>query len=121
MINILLTNIELCLVICIPILALLVIGVILLLFFKLRKRNKEIKVSENVTIIDETIYFAFGGKDNIKNVELKGSRLVIELIDQTKFEKVAIKDYGIDRVLVMSNKITLVGTKVNEIYSLLTK
>lgn len=121
MITVFLSNVELALAISIPLFALLVLAIILILFFKLRKRNKDIKEEENVNVVDETIFFAFGGKDNIKNVELKGSRLVIELVDQSKFIKDAVKGYGIDRVLVMSNKITLVGTNVNKLNELINK
>ena len=107
------------LVISIPASVLVVIGILLILFFNLRKRKKTLIKEEVTPLVDETAYFAFGGKDNIKSVELKGSRLVIELFDQSKFVKDAIKDYGIDRVLVMSNKITLVGTNVNKLYELI--
>lgn len=119
MIPMLLSNTELALVIAIPASVLVVIGILLILFFNLRKRKKSLIKKEVTPLVDETAYFAFGGKDNIKSVELKGSRLVIELFDQSKFVKDAIKDYGIDRVLVMSNKITLVGTNVNKLYELI--
>ncbi|MDY6057971.1 MAG: hypothetical protein SPI36_01840, partial [Candidatus Onthovivens sp.] len=119
MIPMLLSNTELALVIAIPASVLVVIGILLILFFNLRKRKKTLIKEEVTPLVDETAYFAFGGKDNIKSVELKGSRLVIELFDQSKFVKDAIKDYGIDRVLVMSNKITLVGTNVNKLYELI--
>ena len=119
MITMLLSNTELALAISIPASVLVVIGILLILFFNLRKRKKTLIKEEVTPLVDETAYFAFGGKDNIKSVELKGSRLVIELFDQSKFVKDAIKDYGIDRVLVMSNKITLVGTNVNKLYELI--
>lgn len=112
---------ELILGITIPLAVVLVAVILLILYFSLKKRRKNVKEVENHIDIDDNVFFAFGGKDNIKSVELKGSRLVIELFDQTKFEKEFVKDKGIDRVLVMSNKITLVGENVEEIYKLFNK
>lgn len=96
----------------------LVIFLLLKKFNKLPfKSNKKVekKVEFKIENNDE-ILATFGGKENIEQVELKGSRLSIQLKDMNLFNKEKIKEFGIDRILLMSNKIILIGEGVNSIF-----
>lgn len=105
------------------------LGAILILiaiFFTLRyfKKKKEIKINveekhkKDIVFQDENELFdLFGGRDNIVNVELKGSRLNIELKDTSLFKKEDIKNYFIENILIMSNKVVLIGSGVESLFN----
>lgn len=105
------------------------LGAILILiaiFFTLRyfKKKKEIKINveekhkKDIVFQDENELFnLFGGRDNIVNVELKGSRLNIELKDTFLFKKEDIKNYFIENILIMSNKVVLIGSGVESLFN----
>ena len=112
------------LTICLVVSLVVVIGT-LVTFILLKKFNKlpfkgnkkeEKKVEFKIENNDELLS-TFGGKENIEQVELKGSRLSIQLKDMNLFNKEKIKEFGIDRILLMSNKIILIGDGVNSIFN----
>lgn len=112
------------LTICLVISIVVVVGT-LITFILLKKFNKlpfkrnkkeEKKVEFKIENNDELLE-TFGGKENIEQVELKGSRLSIQLKDMNLFNKEKIKEFGIDRILLMSNKIILIGDGVNSIFN----
>ena len=81
-------------------LVLVAILVFLVIFFGKRKKNP---------IVDETAWLtALGGKDNINNVSAIGSRINLSLKDKEKIDREKLTNLGVNRVLVMSNKVTLV-------------
>lgn len=100
--------------------------ILLAIFFTLRyfKKKKETKINveekhkKDIVFQDENELFdLFGGRDNIINVELKGSRLNIELKDTSLFKKEDIKNYFIENILIMSNKVVLIGSGVESLFN----
>ena len=100
--------------------------ILLAIFFTLRyfKKKKETKINveekrkKDIVFQDENELFdLFGGRDNIVNVELKGSRLNIELKDTFLFKKEDIKNYFIENILIMSNKVVLIGSGVESLFN----
>ena len=81
-------------------LVLVAILVFLVIFFGKRKKNP---------IVDESAWLsALGGKENINNVSAIGSRINLSLKDKEKIDREKLTSLGVNSVLVMSNKVTLV-------------
>ena len=81
-------------------LVLVAILVFLVIFFGKRKKNP---------IVDESAWLsALGGKENIKSVSAIGSRINLSLKDKEKIDREKLTSLGVNSVLVMSNKVTLV-------------
>ena len=81
-------------------LVLVAILVFLIIFFGTRKKNP---------IVDESAWLtSLGGKDNINNVSAIGSRINLSLKDKEKIDREKLTNLGVNSVLVMSNKVTLV-------------
>lgn len=81
---------------------LVLVGVLvfLVIFFGKRKKNP---------IVDESAWLgALGGKDNINSVSAIGSRINLSLKDKEKIDREKLTSLGVNSVLVMSNKVTLV-------------
>ena len=83
---------------------LIIIAVVLLLIFN-RKKNKNPKFIKNV---EDNFYTYLGGVDNVLEAKLNGSRFVIVLKDNTKFDKEKIKTLGVNNIISLKEKITLV-------------
>lgn len=77
----------LCIFIPIGLAIILVVTLLILLTVKRKKHGIKVKVKE----ADEGIYVYLGGKENIKSYSLNGSRLTLELIDQSKVDKDGLK------------------------------
>ena len=81
-------------------LVLVAILVFLVIFFGKRKKNP---------IVDESAWLsALGGNDNINSVSAIGSRINLSLKDKEKIDREKLTSLGVNSVLVMSNKVTLV-------------
>ena len=81
-------------------LVLVAVLVFLIIFFGKRKKNP---------IVDESAWLsALGGKDNINSVSAIGSRINLSLKDKEKIDREKLTNLGVNSVLVMSNKVTLV-------------
>ena len=81
-------------------LALVAILVFLVIFFGRRKKS---------AIVDESVWLnALGGKENINSVSAIGSRINLSLKDKEKIDREKLTSLGVNSVLVMSNKVTLV-------------
>ena len=81
-------------------LVLVAVLVFLIIFFGKRKKSP---------IVDESAWLtALGGKDNINNVSAIGSRINLSLKDKEKIDREKLTNLGVNSVLVMSNKVTLV-------------
>ncbi len=81
---------------------LVLVGVLvfLVIFFGKRKKNP---------IVDESAWLsALGGKENINGVSAIGSRINLSLKDKEKIDREKLTSLGVNSVLVMSNKVTLV-------------
>ena len=81
--------------------AFLLIVLLTLLIFFLKRKNKK-PVDNSVWLL------ALGGLENIKEVTAIGSRLSLVLIDKEKIDREQLKTLGVTSVLTMSNKVTLV-------------
>jgi len=82
---------------CLLIVAILVF---LVIFFGKRKKN---------SFVDESAWLsALGGKENIVSVSAIGSRINLSLKDKEKIDRVKLTNLGVNSVLTMSNKVTLV-------------
>ena len=74
--------------------------VFLVIFFGKRKKN---------SIVDASAWLnALGGKENIASVSAIGSRINLSLKDKEKIDREKLTSLGVNSVLVMSNKVTLV-------------
>ena len=81
---------------------LLVVAALVVLIIVFGKRKKP-------TIVDEIAWItALGGKDNIASVSAIGSRINLSLKDKEKIDRTKLSNLGVNSVLVMSNKVTLV-------------
>lgn len=107
----------LCIFVPIGLAILLVVLLIILLTVKKRRSGTVVRVKE----ADEGIYTYLGGRENIKSYSLNGSRLTLELVDQSKIDKDGLKKEGVSRVLEMSNKVILVGEVIPSLTKLLGK
>lgn len=77
----------LCIFIPIGLAIILVVTLLILLTVKRKKHGIKVKIKE----ADEGIYVYLGGKENIKSYSLNGSRLTLELIDQSRVDKDGLK------------------------------
>ncbi len=74
--------------------------IFLVIFFGKRKKN---------SIVDASAWLnALGGKENIASVSAIGSRINLSLKDKEKIDREKLTSLGVNSVLVMSNKVTLV-------------
>ena len=64
--------------------------------------------------IDETILKALGGKENILSKSLNGSRIVLTLQEYTLIDETTLNNNGVDSIIKMSNKVTLVSKDSSE-------
>lgn len=87
------------------------IVVLLIIFFVVPRLHKEAPEIVESSVNKDAFYALLGGEDNIKTISLKGSRLSVELFDLGRADLEALKKHGVDRVIVMQNKLVLL---VNE-------
>ncbi len=81
---------------------LLVVAALVVLVIVFGKRKKS-------PIVDESAWIsALGGKENIASVSAIGSRINLSLKDKEKIDRIKLTNLGVNSVLVMSNKVTLV-------------
>ncbi len=107
--------------------ACVVILLVVLLFVVLKVR-KNIRIKESNRKADEKIEesashlsLLFGGKENIKGISSKGSRVSVEVLDPSKLEKDEITK-ELDSVMFMGNKIVfIIGSKSEEFEKLLNE
>ena len=96
-----LLNLKTILPIILPIGGVVLIALIILIVFLLR-RHKTPK------IVDADWFEALGGKENIKEAIAVGSRLSLYLNNKDAINRDRLKELGVTSILVMSNKVTLV-------------
>lgn len=78
-----------------------------------RKKNlvgppREQKESTKLPFNKEVLLEAIGGLDNMVHKQLSGSRISLDLKDVSLVDEEKLNSIGVDRVIKMSNKITLV-------------
>jgi phosphotransferase system IIB component len=95
----------------------LIIIASIILYVRLHKKTSNV-IDVEATISEEdhdNIILALGGEDNIKEHSLVGTRLTLVLNDYSKVNKEDLKKYGVERTLEMSNKLILVGKKLDNL------
>ena len=86
--------------------AVIVLG--FLIAFLLLQRNKKHAKVETKTYSSNEIYDALGGKENVLTHQKAGSRISLTLNDYSKIDEAKLNSLGVDSIIKMSNKITLV-------------
>lgn len=89
-------------------LSLIIVGGVLLLSAAIVLSIAFLKRKKTKVISGDAWLIALGDKDNIKEVSATGSRLSVVLFDKEKIDREKLKELGVQSVLVMSNKVTLV-------------
>ena len=85
------------------------IGVLLIVYSHSKKRENVKKVEHAPIVIDNNSWLAsLGGKANIKEVSLKGSRLIVRLENKQLLDKNALHDLGASSIIESEDKITIV-------------
>lgn len=84
------------------------ITVLILFIIAMVKNKKEKNVVKRELPSDDIVY-SLGGKDNIINASLNGSRLSLVLKDYKLVNESKLNELGIDSIIKMSNKIILVS------------
>lgn len=73
-----------------------------------RQAQKNI-IDQPVIVKDDSSWHkALGGKDNIAQIEFKGSRLVVKLNDNSLLDKEALHELGASSVITSEEKVTIV-------------
>lgn len=97
--------------------AILVIVIVSVLVIWLNKKNKIKESNEFPELLE-----AIGGKENISNLVLNGSRISFNFENKKNLDKEKIKDNGVETIVVTNKKITLViGKKASVIYKYLSE
>ncbi|MCH5172434.1 MAG: PTS transporter subunit EIIB [Erysipelotrichales bacterium] len=96
--------------------ALVVLITIFVVVLLITNKAKSKKGSNNINDLLNNIIEALGGKDNIKGMEAKMSRLNVSLLSDDKIDIEKLKSIGVERVIKMSNKITLlIGSSATDL------
>lgn len=82
----------------------LVLVVIVLMLQKRGKKEPEVKKEYS----SSEIYDALGGKENVLTHQKTGSRISLSLKDYSLINEEKLNSLGVDSIIKMSNKITLV-------------
>ena len=80
----------------------LIVVALILLFGRKNKKEPAPKIAEKSEWVE-----ALGGSDNIISSEAYGSRLALQLKDNSKMNKETLKQLGVTNFIEMSNKVTL--------------
>lgn len=86
--------------------ALIAIVVVVILLLNRKKNNQN--SPEFIKSKEDSFYLTVGGEDNVEQAKLVGSRFVVVLKDPTKLDKDKIKTLGVDNIIALKDKITLV-------------
>lgn len=82
---------------------------VLILFIIAMIKNKKEKTVIKRELPSDDIIYSLGGKDNIINASLNGSRLSLVLKDYKLVNEAKLNELGIDSIIKMSNKIILIS------------
>lgn len=88
----------------------LIIAVIIVLFLLLPRLHTEEK-PKPPTIAKDDFLALLGGEENITSHTLNGSRLSVVLVDKSLADVETLKTHGVDRVIVMEQKLVLLVNK----------
>lgn len=93
-----------------------VIIILLIFFLLIPKLKKEEPPVVTLDIDKSAFYELLGGAANVMSVSLNGSRLSVELKDQSLAQIEELKKHGVLRVIVMQSKLVLLVS--NEVKAL---
>ena len=82
--------------------AVLLIAAIVIIIYLVTHRKSKKSLDSGAWLI------ALGNKENVKEVSATGSRLSVVLENKDIIDREKLKELGVNSVLVMSNKVTLV-------------
>lgn len=82
---------------------------VLILFIIAMVKNKKEKAIVKRELPSDDIIYLLGGKENIINASLNGSRLSLVLKDYKLVNEEKLNELGIDSIIKMSNKIILIS------------
>ncbi len=88
-----------------------IILVLVILFLIVPRFTKKDEV-----MVDAADFFqSLGGKENVKDLTIRGSRVTVVLIDPNNINREQLKKHGVSRVIFMDEKVVLlVEQKVKE-------
>lgn len=100
----------------IAIIAVLLIIFLIIVFTKKHNKliNEQNMQNKKLNISDESFFKLLGGKDNIINFKLVGSRLTLELKDIKIVDKEGLKAAKFEGIIEMQNKIVLVKEDLSQ-------
>lgn len=85
-----------------------IVAIIVIVILFAQKRGSKEKPIEAISYDSESIFIALGSKENVVNHYKNGSRIVVELKDYSLVDENKLNSLGVDSIIKMSNKITLV-------------
>lgn len=97
-----------------------IITVTILLISK-NKIKKELTNINKTNISKDEIFDAIGGRENLISHNLNGHRLSLTLKDYKLMNREKLGEFGVERVLSMSDKCILVGKDLSSIDELLNQ
>ena len=86
---------------------LIVLG-LTILFISLASKSKAKKNKLTTDDWSNLFFDSLGGRDNVVSYRLNGSRFSIEIKNQSLIKKEDLETLGVDNIIIMSNKATLV-------------
>lgn len=111
----------------IVILAAIILGTALIVFLivkithHIKVKNSEKAVDQKIESTASLLSTSFGGKDNIKEITTRGSRVTVLLNDPSKVDKQTI-DKNLSSVMYMGNKIVfIIGEKSEDFEKMLSE
>lgn len=95
--------------ICIGAAVALSIGIMLVVVIRYSVKRRQQVIDQPVVVKDETSWQkALGGQSNIKEVEFKGSRLIVKLENNELIQKDELHNLGASSVIESEEKVTIV-------------
>lgn len=94
-------------IIAIAVAAIILVTVAVLLLLQFKRKNKKEDTKE-ISYSQNEIYEALGGKENVINHQRTGSRISLTLNDYNVIDENKLNELGVDSIIKMSNKITLI-------------
>lgn len=93
-----------------------VIIAVVLIVFLIISRKKKSKTKDQIKATNlNGFYLALGGKENVVSHNLNGTRLTLVLKDYKLIDREKLREYGVERVLSMTNKYILVGQDLEDL------
>lgn len=87
----------------------------LIIAFSLFRQTKKKKAKPSIDVNENLV--AIGGKENIEEHQLEGSRIVLKLKDYGKVDREKLKEAGAIGFIMKSDKLTIVfKEKAEEVY-----